>query len=503
MSTDPMTPTESGSVLLTTSRKALSINLDPTIYGTFAEIGAGQEVVRNFFKAGGASGTVAKSMSAYDMKFSDDIYGKAKRYVSRERLGQMLGHEYDLVVERLDAERGENARFFAFANTVATTGFRSGGDGHAWMGLRYQSCPRSLPNEIHVHVRLWDKEASHQQDAVGIVGVNLLYAVFFLNHSPEQFLRSLVENVGTARVEVDFIHGTGPDFENFDNRVTALRLVEYGLTNAVAFGEDGLVKVPMDFFYKKSVVVERGLFRPLTIVSVDMMARAAARFVTEDKVKEESLLRIFEISVAPPFGSAARVGMDHSDMLARVDLIAKAGFSTMVSDFREFYRLPAYFRRYMKERVAFVAGINNLVDIFSDAYYTHLDGGVLEACGRLFKDKVRMYVYPMKRAHLLGIIASSPDSSLFEKSVSGDEATVITAEDVPMRLAVRNLYAHLLVNGLVRPLDEYDPAALDCRPRTLLERIRSDSNGWENEVPSLVVPLIRSGAPWGCGTTRA
>lgn len=493
-SASPLAP-EAGVALLTTNRKALTINLQQSIYGTFAEIGAGQEVVRNFFKAGAASGTVAKSMSAYDMKFSDDIYGKAKRYVSRERLSQMLRHEYDLVVERLDPDRGERTTFFAFANTVATTSFKSGGDGNAWMGLRFQASPRCQPNEIHIHVRLWDKDANLQQDAVGIVGVNLLYAAYFHRDSPGEFIRSLVENVGVTRVEVDFLHAVGPEFTMFDNRIGALKLVEAGLTNAVAFGADGQVKVPMDFFYKKAVLMERGLFRPISTVSVDMMERAATRFVSDDALDPASLLRLFEISLTP-FGEAGH--LDYDDLLARVDLIAAAGYPTLVSDYREFYRLSAYFRRYTKERIAIVAGINNLVDIFSDTFYTNLDGGVLEACGRLFKDKVRMYVYPMKSAQLRRVAYATEEScSLFDHNMEGDDDTVVTAENAPMRLGVKNLYEHLLVNGLVRSLTEYDPLALNCRPRTLLTRIRNDEPGWEHEVPVPVAEMIRDRRPWG------
>ena len=494
MTTTSATPQDAGSALLTTNRKALTLNLRQGIYGTFAEIGAGQEVVRNFFKAGGASGTVAKSMSAYDMKISDDVYGKASRYVSRERLSQMLAFEYELLVKRLGADRGDTSAFFVFANTVATTSFKSGGDGHAWMGLRFQAGPKGAPNEIHLHVRLWDKEASLQQDAVGIVGVNLIYAAYFQRDSQEAFLRALVDNVGAARVEVDFLHVSGPEFARYDNRVVALKLVESGLTNAAAFGTGGAVEVPGEMFYKKAVLVERGLFRPVTTVSVDMMERAAARFAQDDESAGAHLLKLFEISV-PAVGA---VPLDYGDLLARIDLNAAAGYPALVSNYREFYRIPAYFRRYTKERVAIVAGINNLVDIFSDVYYTHLDGGVLEACGRLFKDKVRMYVYPMRRVQLRRLAASLEGGrSLFEDSTEGDAESVVTAENVPMRPAVRHLYAHLLENGLVRSLCEYDPAALNCRPRTLLARIHDDEPGWEHEVPGAVAEIIRQKRPWG------
>lgn len=493
----PNASKDDGSSLLTTNRKALTINLREGVYGTFAEIGAGQEVVRHFFKAGGASGTVAKSMSAYDMKVSDDVYGKASRYVSRERLSQMLALEYDLLVRRLGLERGENSAFFVFANTVATTSFKSGGDGHAWMGLRFQTCPKCEPNEIHLHVRLWDKEASLQQDAVGIVGVNLLYAAYFQRESQDEFLRALVDNVGAARVEVDFVCVSGPEFSQYDNRVGALKLVEASLTNAAAFDEKGQVEVPGQMFYKRSVLVERGLFRPVTTVSVDMIERAASRFTNDDPASAPTLLKIFEITM-PATNEPSRT--DYSDILARIDLIAAAGYPTLISNYREFYRIPAYFRRYTKERVAIVAGINNLVDIFSDVHYTHLDGGVLEACGRLFKDKVRMYVYPMRRVQLRRLASSHEGGrSLFEDRAEGDDEAVVTAENVPMRPAVRHLYEHLLENGLIRSLCEYDPAALNCRPRTLLARINDDEPGWEREVPPAVAELIRKKRHWGAG----
>ena len=223
----------------TTDEKAKEINFSGKHYGTFAEIGAGQEVVRHFFKAGGASGTVAKSMSAYDMRVSDAIYGHPKRYVSRERLEQMLQHEYQLLVDRLAPERGAQTRFFAFADTVATTPHDGKGQGHSWIGLRFQEAPLSLPSEVLLHLRLWDKDAGRQQDALGIVGVNLIHAALNARTGVDAFLTALVEGVGVGRVEVEFVHFKGPAFGAFDNRSAALRLVRLGLTDAVLFGPEG------------------------------------------------------------------------------------------------------------------------------------------------------------------------------------------------------------------------------------------------------------------------
>ena len=485
---------ESSSSLLTTNRKALTVNLNDPVYGTFAEIGAGQEVVRHFFKAGGASGTVAKSMSAYDMTFSDSIYGKSKRYVSRERMQSMLDHEYVLLPERLGGDRAARSTFFAFANTVATASEKRGGEAHAWMGIRFQLTPLSAPHEIHMHVRLWDKSVMLQQDALGVVGVNLIYAAFFLHDDPDKFVRSLVDNVGRERVEVDFLHFAGAPVPGFCNRRTSLKLVEADLTNAVVFDACGEIKVPSEFFWKKRVLVERGFFRPVSNVNVDMMESAVARLAKDSPGDGSDLVRLFEITLNSCKGAEH---YDYEELLARVDLINAIGYPVVLSDYREFYRLSAHFRRYTAAGVTIVAGINNLVDIFSDAYYTHLDGGVLEACGRLFKEQVRLFVYPMKLGRLRQLAGTTEGDGLFDASCDGDDGAVMTANKLPMRPAVRHLYEHLLANGRIVALDEYDPAALACSPRTLAERIRNDEPGWEHEVPEVVAEIIREKKPWG------
>src|SRR5580704_3937807 len=225
--------------LLTTNRKALTINLEDLKYGTFAEIGAGQEVARHFFQAGGASGTIAKTISAYDMTFSDAIYGKSQRYVSRERLALMLNHEYNLLLERLAAQRGDRTTFFVFADTVATKNFKGTNEAHGWMGVRFQTEPKGEPSEIVLHVRMWDKDSVMQQDALGIVGTNLIYGAFYYRKDLSQLIQSLIDNIGADRIEVDMLQFSGPAFKDVDNRLMSLFLVQYGLTNAVMFGSNG------------------------------------------------------------------------------------------------------------------------------------------------------------------------------------------------------------------------------------------------------------------------
>src|SRR5581483_7004743 len=283
--------------LLTTNRKALTINLEQLKYGTFAEIGAGQEVARHFFQAGGASGTIAKTISAYDMAFSDAIYGKAPRYVSRERLALMLDHEYKLLIERLAGQRGNRTTFFVFADTVATRNFKGTNEAHGWIGVRFQTTPESEPRDIILHVRMWDKESVQQQQALGIVGVNLIYGAFYFRDDPQQFIPSLVDNIGADRIEIDMLTFSGPAFPNFDNRLMSLHLVQHGLTNAVMFGPGGTVVQPSEVLHKKAILVERGSFRPVTHVNVDMLNCAAAQFVQEPMVKGKEVVVLMEITM--------------------------------------------------------------------------------------------------------------------------------------------------------------------------------------------------------------
>lgn len=476
-------PEQPGAV---TARKALAINLDRTAYGVFAEIGAGQEVVRHFFKAGGASGTVAKSMSAYDMRVSDAIYGHPKRYVSRERLEQMMSHEYGLLVDRLAGERGAQTRFFAFADTVATTPHDGKGQGHSWMGMRFQSEPGAEPSDVILHLRLWDRDAGRQQDALGMVGVNLVHAALHRRSSIDEFVQAIVEDVGSGRVEVDFAHFSGPAFPGFDSRTALVRLVRLGLTDAVVFDERGAPAVAGEFFYKKSVLVARGTFRPLSLVNEDMI-RCAQRALppTADTVT------LYEMCVGQDTAP-------ESEIVARMGHVAAVGRPLLVTRHRGWYRLPAYFRLHTAGDVTLIAGMNNLVDLFNPAHYTHLDGGVLEACGRLFKEGVRVMVYPMRGDQLRRLVAD-PVACLvcFPETYQVPLDSVVTAADVQVRPKVAGLFQHLRANGFLIPITGASPDALACQPRTLAERIRQGQAGWEKEVPPAVAAEIRRAGLWG------
>lgn len=475
--------------LLTTNRKALTINLDERKYGTFAEIGAGQEVARVFFQAGGASGTIAKTISAYDMNFSDAIYGKAPRYVSRERLDLMLNHEFNLLRERLATQRGERTEFFVFADTVATKGYKGTNDAHGWLGVRFQTEPGGAPSEVLLHVRMWDKENVLQQEALGIAGTNLIYATFYYRADPKRFIESLVDNLGVQRLEVDMLQFSGPAFAEVDNRLMSLYLVQYGLTNAVMFGPGGEVLQPSEVLYKKAVLVERGSFRPVTHVNVDMLNCATAQFVQEPEVKGKDVVVLMEITMNNLLAAGA---LDAPDFLSRVDLLGELGFTTMISNYSEYYRLTSYFRRYTKEMIGVTLGINNLLEIFNEKYYEHLEGGILESFGRMFKNAVKLYVYPMRQEafdrYLTAGGVAAPGAAYGHAFAA---SVLITARNLHIADHLRNLYDHLLENHYLAPIIGYDRDILGIISSDVLGRIRDGDASWEQMVPSSVAAAIK------------
>jgi hypothetical protein len=476
--------------LLTPTRKALAINLDGTRYGTIAEIGAGQEVARIFFQAGSASGSIAKTMSAYDMTFSDSIYGKAPRYVSRERLQTMLGHEYSLLEERLSEKRGERTRFFVFADTVATKSQRSP-EGHGWLGVRFQANPLEEPSDIIIHVRMWDRRTVQQQEALGIVGVNLVYGAFHYLDHPEKFILSLVDHVGTDRIEVDMLKFSGPAFKHIDNRLLSLFLVKHGLTNAVMFAPNGDVLQPSEVIYNRPVLVERGSFRPVTHVNVDMLNCAAAQFLQEPMVKGKDVVVLMEITMNNLLAEGA---IDPEDFLSRVDMLGHIGFTVLISNYSEFYRLVSYFRRYTKEMIGVAMGINNLLEIFNEKYYDNLEGGILESMGRMFRHAVKLYVYPMKQEAYDSFLRNGHPSGGGHAHVSHAYASnvLITARNLHVSDHLRNLYAHLLENHYIDCLTGYNEDYLGIFSRDVLQRIKNGDPSWERLVPAKVAEVIKT-----------
>ncbi len=374
-----------------TDRKALQINLDVTKYGTFAEIGAGQEVARRFFRVGAAASTIAKTMSAYDMTFSDAIYGPTDRYVSRVRLHTMLDHEYDLLMERLDTKLGAEKAFFVFADTVAARSFKRHSESHGWLGVRFQSEPRGEPNQIIIHVRMLDEANVEQQEALGVIGVNLLYGAFY-HQQPEKLISSLQENLAPGRIEVDMIKFSGPTFHDVDNRSMSLQLVSRGLTNAVMFTADGETVQPAEVFYRKAILVERGSFRPVTYATNDMLDGARRVFLAQSGCSEGDLVVLMEMTLE---NLLAEGQLNHADFLARVDILGALGRTVLISKFAEYHRLAGYLFRYTNKKIGLVMGVPSLIEIFDEKYYLNLEGGILEALGRMFKGGLKLYVYPM------------------------------------------------------------------------------------------------------------
>jgi hypothetical protein len=454
-------------VELTTHEKALRINLDPVRYGTFAEIGAGQEVARWFFKVGAAAGSISKSMSAYDMAVSDAIYGRCKRYVSRERLESMLDHEHNLNLERLRPSRGDTTAFFVFADTVAARNYQGTNESHGWMGVKYQAHPRDEDSQILIHVRMLDHENSLQQEALGIVGVNLLYAACFLHYKPERMLESLLDNLSTRRIEIDMIEFSGIEFRHVDNRVMSLKLVQLGLSGAAMFGPSGEVLQPSEVLRKRPVLVERGSFRPVTKVNINMLHCARARFAAELEEKPDQIVELMEITMRNLLLAGK---IDLSDFLARADVLAAAGKTVLISDYFEYYRLAAWLRLYTTEPIALTMGVASLQDLFKDQYYTDLEGGILEAFGRLFTRNLRIYVYPLR-----------------------DQATrtLRTVENVEMPPNVHGLYRHIVEGGGIKQLDNFDEGVLHIFSRDILKRIKDEDSSWTSMVPAEIAEVIK------------
>jgi hypothetical protein len=453
--------------ILGTHQKALQINLDEAKYGTFAEIGAGQEVARWFFRVGGAAGTIAKTISAYDMTISDAIYGPADRYVTRQRLHSMLDHEFGLLQERLQEKRGATTRFFVFADTVRARGYKQVEETHGWLGMRFQPQPGSAPSDIIIHVRMLDKENVQQQEALGIMGVNVIYGALYLSQEPRTFIHSLIDNLTSERVEVDVIKFSGPAFRKVDNRLMSLELVEHGLATAALFTADGEVVQASEVLYKKPILVERGSFRPVTKVTLDMLEGAQALFVQEPNVQGEPLVVLMEMTLKNLTEGGV---IDHRDFLDRVDLLGSLGKTVLISNYGEYYRLAAYLFRYTKEMIGVVMGVPTLREIFEEKYYTDLEGGILESFGRLFKNALKLYVYPLK------------------DPVTG---ALITAENLRVAPNLRHLYAHMMENMHIQGLRGYQEACLPIFSRDVLAKIRKGDGSWESMVPPQVAALIK------------
>jgi len=458
---------------LSPQSKALRINLDSTFYGTFAEIGAGQEVARWFFHVGGAAGTVAKTISAYDMSISDAIYGKSDRYVSRQRLEAMLAYEFDLMVERLASARAESTAFFAFANTVATRSYKRRDDGQGWLGVRFQSHPKSPASEVIVHVYTLDKERAREQEALGILGVNLLFGALYLAQQPDALIASLLDTLTRDRVEIDMIKLSGPAFGGVDNRLMSLQLVQHGFTDAAMFTASGEVVQPSEVLYKKPILVERGRFRPVTRTTLEVLDRATVQFLEHPDVQGEEPVILMEMTLQD-LASGDRI--DHRDYLARVDLLHALGKAVLISNHGPYHELAESLTRHTQKPIGIALGATNFAELARERQFQDLPGGLLEATGRLFKHNVRVYVYP---------------------ALDRTTHQLIDPHTVEIPLPGKHLWTYLRESDFVEPIRNYTAEYLAIDPDDVLARIQSGDTTWEQMVPPAIVDTIKQDQLFG------
>jgi hypothetical protein len=449
------------------AEKALRMNHDATVYGTFAEIGAGQEVVGWFFHVGGASGTVAKTISAYDMVVSDAIYGHCDRYVSRKRLEAMLTYEYNLLLERLGPLRGDRSAFFVFADTAATHSRRKHERGHGWLGVRFQTAPRAEPSQIILHVISHDNERTYEREAIGLLGVNLLHGAVYQHGDLAEFLNSLMDNLTRERVEIDMIKFSGPAFAGVDNRLMSLRLVEHAYTDATMFTAEGEVVQPAEMLYQRPILVERGRFRPVNLLTKDLLEKAVAQFRAEPELKGEEPAVLMEVTLRD---LALEEGVDERDFLDRIDTLRVLGQPVLISNHGPYYRLVEHLNQYTRKNIGIAVGVPALNSILDEKHYEDLAGGALEAVGRLFARNVRMYVYPRFDA------------------ASGE---TVSAETLTVATRLRHLYTHLLENRHLVSIEACNPDFRAIDSDQVLRQIQAGDPAWEQSVPPPVAELIQ------------
>jgi hypothetical protein len=454
-------------IRLTTEDKALKINLRRDIYGCFAEIGAGQEVAANFFKAGGSSGTIAYTLSAYDMKVSDSMYGEASRYVCEERLVTMIETEFNHLKNRLPS-RTKESKFFAFCNTVESLNYHKTNQGQGWVGLRFQLEEEKTPNDVILHVIMHDTSNKMQQEALGILGVNIIHACYFHNDNLDDFLTDLTHRLPRDRMEIDMLRVSGPDFENIDNRIIALNLVKRGFTDATMFDLAKNVLQPATALYKKNVLLMRGRFRPVTKVHIDMIEKGREQFLKESQVNPNKMEVVFELTLKD---LTADGKISDKDFVDRAELLGSLGYTVMISNYLKHYKMMEYLTTITKENLlGVILGVYNLSSIFDERYYDNLPGGLLEAFGRGFGHNVKLYVYPAKNV---------------------EDGSVLDLSNFKIADNLRGLLDYMKANDKMVPIEKYDPKLLSIWSDDVLSKIKSGSSSWEEDVPDEVVKAIK------------
>ena len=462
-----------GRQALETEQKALEINLNDCIYGTFAEIGAGQEVARYFFQVGAAAGTIAKTMSAYDKVYSDKIYGTetSGRYVCEPRLYKMLDHEYDLMTSRLQNEKLDT-NFFVFADTIAAINFQKTIKGDGWMGIRFQLDPEGEPNEIVLHVNMLDNDNKLQQQAIGILGVNLVYACYHYNEDAKVMLQSLMDNLH-GRISIDLIRITGPNFPNLDNRWLSLMLVKLGLSEVAMFGPDGRNIHASEFLYKKQVLIVRGSYRPTTLVNYDMIKASYEQFRKKEGIDPRKTFMLTEITL----DNLCKDGeLDEQDFLDRVEVLCALGQTVVISNCEQYQKLISYLSDYKVKNLAIVLGVRQMLDVINKKYAQNLDGNLLTGFGELFSRNVVIYVYP---------------------AMQEGSGELMTSKNMPIPKEITFLYKYLLDSKQIMDIENFNAENLHIYSKSVLQMLQAGELGWEPMVPPNVAKIIKEKCLFG------
>lgn len=460
--------------MIKTEQKSLDINLNDPIYGTFAEIGAGQEVARNFFQAGAAAGTIAKTMSAYDKTYSDAIYGTepSGRYVSESRLYKMLDHEWELMEERLKSARPD-ATFFVFADTVQAINYTRTIKGNGWMGLRFRLNPDGPVNEMVLHVKMLDTNNRLQQEAIGVLGVNMIYACFYYNDDPEKMVKSLVDNI-KDRVSIDLLRIHGGDFNYFDKRLISLYLVKHKLTSVAMFDVNRSSIHASEFLYKESLMVVRGNFRPPTIVTQDVINSSYSQFKEETNQPDDKLNLMMEMTMEYLKGEGTEI--DEKDFLERSDMLSALGYKVLLSDCANHEMLINYLNDYKISNLGLVIGSRELQAIITDKFNQNQDGRLLVSFGELFSQNIRVYAYP----------SQNPETK-----------EILTADNLIVPEGIKFLYQYLLDSRQVVAVKKYNKNILHIYPSDVLQDIKENKTGWESNVGEALVSLIKNKGLFG------
>lgn len=450
------------------NRKALKVNIDTPFYGSFAEIGGGQEVARHFFQAGGASQTVAKSISAYDKSFSDELYnqGDKGRYVSEDRVQKMLNEEYSQAVLLLNDSR-DKTLFFSFADTVEILNFTKTNQGHGWMGVKFQLHENAEPNTVILHVKLLENDGLLQQRTIGTLGVNLVYACAYYYEHPNIFLQSLLDNLSKDRLRITMIRMEGPDLDYVDNRLLGVQLVKHGMTHAIMFDKDGNLAQPSDMLYKKNVLAIRGRFKPITNIAVDIFNRSINLFQLDENYEPDNTLFFCELTLNDISSDGE---INEIDFLERINMLNDIGQNVMISDFKEFYKLTNFFTQFKIKQLRVIIGVPTLEKVLNKKYYKNLSGGILEAVAQLFTKNSKMYIYPTMK--------------------EGSDA-LITSKNIKMDEDVKILFDYLVYNRFILDIQTTLIKDLYVTSHEVLKMIKEGDKNWKRYVPISVAQKIK------------